>query len=67
MKLYVWYEVRCDYTPGIAFALAESEKEAKELILKDAGFLSEHIKTELDIDKPIVYDSPMGFSMSGGG
>ena len=33
LKLYVWQEVFCDYTCGIAFALAHDEEEARHLIV----------------------------------
>jgi hypothetical protein len=34
MKLYYWPEFGCDYTCGIAFAIAETEQQAKELIIQ---------------------------------
>ena len=35
LKLYVWDDFNPDWTSGLAFAIATSEKEAKELILKE--------------------------------
>ena len=34
LKLFVWVEFCPDYYNGLAFAIAEDEQEAKELILK---------------------------------
>lgn len=34
LKLYVWESVLDDYISGLAFALAKSPQEAKELIIK---------------------------------
>lgn len=36
-KLYVWEGVLCDYTDGIAFALAESPEKAAEMLKKEIG------------------------------
>jgi len=33
LKLYIWQEVFCDYTCGIAFALAHNVEEARHLII----------------------------------
>ena len=35
LKLYVWDEWAPSYSGGLAFAIAESEKEAKELIIEE--------------------------------
>lgn len=32
LKLYIWENVLCDYTPGMVTVLAESEQHAWELI-----------------------------------
>ena len=40
MKLYVWDDVLCDYTSGIMFAIAESEEDAKKIIMKNYDFVS---------------------------
>lgn len=65
LKLYVWYNVFRGYTPGIAFALATSEENARKLI---EGHCEdwELAKGEL-MGAPMVYDAPMGFHMWGGG
>jgi len=36
MKLFVWNNTFCDYTPGVAFAFASTVGEAKELIVAQA-------------------------------
>jgi hypothetical protein len=33
LKLYVWTEFDPDYYPGLAFAIAENEVEARELVV----------------------------------
>lgn len=35
LKLFVWTEFEPDYTDGLAFAIAETEEEAKELVIKE--------------------------------
>jgi len=34
LKLYVWEGFQPDYSDGLAFAIAESEAEAKEMIMQ---------------------------------
>lgn len=34
LKLYVWHGFGTDYTDGLAFAIASSEEEAKQLVLE---------------------------------
>jgi hypothetical protein len=34
LKLFVWDNFCPDYSPGVAFAIAESEQQAKEMIVK---------------------------------
>lgn len=36
LKLFVWERVLCDNTDGMMVALAETEKEAQDLIIKKA-------------------------------
>jgi hypothetical protein len=63
LKLYVWEDVLADYTSGIMFALARSESEARELILKNCSFVPDE-----DLAKePKVYETPIGFAVWGGG
>lgn len=37
LKLYVWHGFGTDYTDGLAFAIASSEEEAKQLVLEYIG------------------------------
>ena len=38
MKLFVWDEFAPDYSDGLAFAIAESETQARELIVDKHGY-----------------------------
>jgi hypothetical protein len=38
MKLYVWTQFEPDYSDGLAFAIASSEREAQMLVLKERGY-----------------------------
>lgn len=63
LHLYVWEDFEHDYTPGLAFAIAKNEKEARELIRAvygDARSLA---------DKPKVYplSKKIAFAVHGGG
>lgn len=65
LKLYVWEDVLTDYTSGtsgIAFALAESVEQARELIKEKGLFHIEHLNSG-----PLVVDQPEGFYLYGGG
>jgi len=67
LKLYVWEDVLTDYTSGtsgIAFALAESIEQAREII-REKG-LSDYGMKDLDSD-PLVVEQPEGFYLYGGG
>ena len=62
LKLYVWHDVLRDYTDGIAFALAESVEEAREMVKEDVGCA----EGEFDVE-PTVYESKMVCHIWGGG
>jgi len=64
LKLYVWEDVLTDYTSGIAFALAESVEQAREVIQQKG--LPEFRMQELD-SGPVIIDQPEGFYLYGGG
>ena len=67
LKLFVWKDIRCDYTCGIGFALAHDVEEARNIIKeKSEDWEWEAYKGEL-MDKPKVYDKPFGIWISGGG
>lgn len=70
MKIFIWENVLSDHTPGIAFALAKNEKEARELILakftRKEGFTSDSFVLELNSD-PLVIEAKDGFYLFGGG
>ena len=38
LKLFVWTDFSPDYTGGLAFAIAETKSEAKELVLKELDY-----------------------------
>ncbi|MHA1288106.1 MAG: hypothetical protein ACTSPB_11950 [Candidatus Thorarchaeota archaeon] len=54
-KLYVWTEVLCDYTCGMAFAIARSKEEAYEAY---EALLGVYIKEELIGGKLKTYELP---------
>lgn len=63
LKLYVWEDMSCDYTCGIAVALAHSVEEARKLIMAQHN---EHLEPQLRRE-PDVYTTPCAFYVSGGG
>lgn len=58
LKLFVWERVFCDYLCGIAFALAETPEEARELILGKSP--NDLFMAELSKD-PSIYEWKIGF------
>lgn len=77
LKLYVWTDVFCDYTSGIAFALATSPDHARKLIArnympasqktaKDRAYWRRIVNKEL-VSEPQVVTRAAGFQQSGGG
>lgn len=70
IKLYVWEDAFGDYYPGIAFALARTAQEAREVIARTYVNYDSAMR-EL-ADKPAViriHDTmrPRGWQQSGGG
>lgn len=63
MKIFIWTEFSPDYTSGLAFAIAESEKEARELVIEHHGFCP----SEWGVLEVRELDSPVARSVSGGG
>lgn len=62
LRLFVWTGFSPDYTSGLAFAIAEDETEARELVKKNNGYspYSWGILEILPLNKKTV------FSVSGG-
>lgn len=73
LKIYVWEGILADWTSGLAFALANTKKEAIEILYKkylkdiksEGG--AELFKNELLIIEPIVKTTKCGFYIMGGG
>ena len=71
-KLYIWHDIRRDYTDGIGFAVARNIEEArnsiKETCLKDKDREWEWdcYKGEL-MNEPEIRELPAGDWLSGGG
>lgn len=67
MKLFIWRDIRCDYTCGIGFAMARNIEEAREVIKSASEDWEWDIyKGEL-MDEPEIYEIPTGAWISGGG
>ena len=67
LKLYVWDGVLTDYTDGVAYALARSPEEAKELLMK-AGIRDQYWNgLKLDGQDYQEYDGPVAGFVYGGG
>jgi len=71
LKLFVWEDVLADYTPGIAFAIAETKEEAIELIIQkhqlDSTYFPSDFYKELREYEPDIYECKAGFYLYGGG
>ena len=62
LRLFVWEDVLCDYTPGMMVALAHSADEARTLLVARTWYIPKE-----DLDKePDVYDDPVAFDCWGG-
>ena len=67
LKLFIWREIRCDYTCGIGFAMAHTVEEAKEVIKKSSeDWEWNAYKYELDNDFEI-HEAAYGTWINGGG
>ncbi len=67
LKLYVWDGVLTDWTSGVAYALARSPEEAKELLI-GCGIQEGHWdELKLDGQNYGEYDSPTAGFVFGGG
>lgn len=74
MKLFYWSEVPSltDYWSGGCFALAETKEQAIDLIV--AAYRAErgwtdgsYLRMELNSTEPIISETPIGFTYTGGG
>jgi hypothetical protein len=63
LKLYVWTDVLCDYTCGVAFALASSVEEARQLVTDSLGYERGDFEREPDV----ITDAAYGLAVWGGG
>src|SRR5690348_5914443 len=61
VRLYVWDGVLTDYSSGIAFAMAESEEEARRVILEKAQDYEKDLLERDMAQPPTVYTEPAGF------
>ncbi len=64
LQLYVWEDFMTDYTSGLAVAIAATEEQAKEQILKAWGYTSFDDWGTLTI---YPLNAPMAVSVCGGG
>ncbi len=72
MKLFVWRDFRRDYTPGIAFAMANTEAQARKIIWTEHvrrgdAWAKEIVAKELDRPADDVFAGPSGGYVCGGG
>lgn len=63
MNLYVWKDYATDYSPGLAVAIASTANEARDLIIKEAGYRA----SELDRRPTVVkLTKKAAFEVAGG-
>jgi hypothetical protein len=62
LKLYVWRDVYTDYTPGVAFALAENAEQARQMIVDQVNYVDPGLAKA-----PEEYDEPFAYHLYGGG
>ena len=63
MKLFVWTGFSPDWTDGLAFAIAKTEKEARKLVIAEYG-MDAFDWGELEIKD---LNEPWAYAVSGGG
>lgn len=64
MKLYLWRDVLCDYSCGMAFAIAESSALAREHLVKETEFYADDFAREPEVHE---LDEPFAAYSYGGG
>ena len=64
LRLFVWNndQVLVDYSSGVAFALAENEVQARNLLIGGRPSIADDPGFKLP---PKVFNKPFGYSMSG--
>lgn len=73
LKLYVWENVLCNYSSGIAFALADTVESAREIILKKFenrfedtfSYRYNIFKKELEENEPKIHETSIGYFLWG--
>lgn len=66
LALYVWEDVLCDHTSGVAFALAADIDHARQLIA-DSSNTPERIREEISKEPTAVHShTPIGYAIWGG-
>lgn len=66
MNLYVWEEVFCEWTHGVAFALANTPDEAREKVVASVNESLRDI-ARLEVSKePTVWPLGKGYHLWGG-
>jgi hypothetical protein len=63
IKLFVWTQFEPDFNSGLAFAIAKTEEEAKNIIIKNR---SDFLIQEFGDVKILEIKSGIGFSVTGG-
>lgn len=65
LKVYIWESYSCDYTCGLAVAVAHSADDARDLIEAEHGYRDAALA-----NRPVVIrfnGKPQAFAVSGGG
>ena len=65
LKLYVWTDFCSDYTPGLAFAVARNEEEAKKAVGRAYYYPSAGYWGELHVHK-LPRKTALAYAVSGG-
>jgi len=63
MRLYVWDEFCPDYTDGLAFSIADTERHAREMIADRMGY----VPANWGECKTYSLSIPIAFAVAGGG
>jgi hypothetical protein len=66
LKLYVWEDVLCDYSCGMACVLAESEEAALKLLAETWPDMWKYHHEEFEGVDPDVYEVPVAVYSRGG-